>query len=67
LNLSIQNFGSSRDYAADIVRDGLALPLTIEQDPIQLYSDLEKKQISFPDRELYYAAMDTKLLTETIC
>jgi hypothetical protein len=58
VNFSIQHFGASSDYAADMVTEGVALPLTVEQDPIKAYNDVLMQQQPTLGREDVYAPFD---------
>lgn len=58
LNLSLQSYSSSADYAADIIKDKVAYPLLFEDDPIELLS--KKWDYELVSRPELYADFDTK-------
>jgi hypothetical protein len=61
-NLSIQNFGTSADYAADIIREGVAYPITIDDDPIAVYESLKGLNEVALSREDVYAPINCNVL-----
>jgi hypothetical protein len=65
VNFSIQNFGSSSDYAAEIVKEAVAFPLEFNEDPIKKYlnEDWSKKTIR---REEVYATFDSTIAAEIL-
>lgn len=67
VNFSIQNYGLSRDYAKDLVQDGIALPIEITDDPIAIYNQLCKE--GSPEslhRDDFYPAMNRDLIMDVI-
>ncbi len=64
LNLSLQSYSQSADYAADMVNEGIALALAIDEDPIEKYTR-EGIQSMLP-REDVYAAFDPVKFKKTI-
>jgi hypothetical protein len=58
VNFSLQNYGTHSDYAADMLSENVALPLAIEEDPIERYH----KEIASPTpllrREEVYPPFD---------
>jgi|688.fasta_scaffold05201_17 hypothetical protein len=59
LNLSIQQYGTSSDYAADIIREGIANPIGFDQDPVMVYHDnCGKSAIQSIQRNEIYAGFN---------
>jgi hypothetical protein len=54
LNLAIQNYGFSKDYAREIAAMGAAIPCEVDDDPIALYLSLSNPY-NLPSREEYYS------------
>lgn len=65
LNMSLQNYGNYKDYAAQMILEGVASPLRLEQDPIEVFLSMEDKS-QLLQREDVYAAFDAKALREAI-
>lgn len=66
LNLSLQDYGVSADYAKEIVETGVALPLSVEQDPIEVYEKTDIQDTSFGDRHHYYQPFDPEALRRAV-
>lgn len=66
LNLSLQNYSPSADYAREMVESGVALPLTENQDPVALLADTDLSQTGFGNRTHYYAPFDPEKVTELL-
>jgi hypothetical protein len=61
VNYALQNYGNYQDYAADIIKESVAFPLTIDQNPITLY--LENKETHYAmERTEIYSPMDAALI-----
>ena len=58
VNFSLQHFGASSDYAADMVTEGVALPLEVNQNPIDAYHKARMQQPAVLGREDVYAPFD---------
>ncbi|MBI1266980.1 MAG: hypothetical protein GC193_06055 [Cryomorphaceae bacterium] len=56
LNLSLQSYSQSADYAADMVHEGIALALAIGEDPVEKYATTGIQ--SMLSREDIYATFD---------
>jgi hypothetical protein len=64
-NMSLQNYGNYKDYAAQMIIEGVASPLGAEQDPIEVFLSLKEKS-QLLQREDVYAAFDAEALREAI-
>lgn len=64
LNLSLQNYSDSADYAAEMVREGVAMPLDFEDDPIEKYQRLGTGDMM--RREDVYAQFDREAFKKQI-
>jgi hypothetical protein len=60
VNFSIQAFGTSSDYAAEIVRESVAIPITIDENPIDKYMT-EKDRLHMRSRQDIYGTFNTEL------
>jgi hypothetical protein len=60
VNFSIQNLGSSSDYAADIVKEAVAFPLGIDENPIKRFLEMSAYHVPMERTEIY-APFDPKL------
>lgn len=58
VNFSLQHFGASSDYAADMVTEGVALPLQVDQDPVRAYHEVRMHQPAVLGRDAVYAPFD---------
>jgi len=54
LNLSLQDYTNSSDYAKEMVTEGVALPLSLDQDPIHLLESLDVPSKYFLDSKDVY-------------
>jgi hypothetical protein len=67
VNFSLQNYGKSRDYAKDIVDDGIALPLEITDDPIQIFEQLSSSENAESlKRDDFYSELNRKLMADIL-
>jgi len=66
VNFSLQQYGASSDYAADMVTEGVALPLSIEEHPIVKYNDVLKTKLDMPSRDDVYAPFDETRFIEML-
>lgn len=66
VNFSIQDFGSMSDYAADMIREGVAEPIHIEEDPIEKYFELKNNGLQTLKRDDVYAILDERAIREAI-
>ena len=64
-NMSLQNYGNYKDYAAQMILEGVASPLGIEQDPIEVFHSMKEKS-QLLQREDVYAPFDAEALREAI-
>jgi len=62
LNLSLQEYSSSADYAATMVKDNIAWPLYIYEDPIEAYSHFVAMGLTMPRRDSIYAPFERSVL-----
>jgi hypothetical protein len=60
VNFSLQEYGASSDYAADMVTEGVALPLLLHENPVDKYERLLMDKPSMPSRDDVYAPFDEK-------
>ena len=58
LNLSLQNYSSSADYAREMVDNGVALPLAADADPVEVYERTSIADTAFGDRHRFYQPFD---------
>lgn len=68
LNLSIQDYGTSKVYAREMVDTGVALPILFDDDPVAIWKQQRDQHVSFGDRESFYRTFDpigVKYLVET--
>jgi hypothetical protein len=63
VNFSLQNYSSAGDYAADMVAEGIALPLFEDEDPIEKFLALKKTDFNPIPREDVYASFNRQSLT----
>ena len=67
VNFSLQNYGKSRDYAKDIVDDGIALPLEISDDPIQLLEQFSANENHATLKRVdFYPEMNRQLIANIL-
>lgn len=62
LNLSLQEYSSSADYAASMVKDNIAWPLYVYEDPIETYGRFVEMGLTMPKRENIYAPFERSVL-----
>ena len=62
LNLSLQEYSSSADYAASMVKDNIAWPLYVYEDPIETYGRFVEMGLTMPRRESIYAPFERSVL-----
>jgi hypothetical protein len=58
-NFAVQNHSPYADYCREVVADGIALPIHMGEDPVELYH--AKNDISMPPREYYFAPFNEVL------
>lgn len=58
LNLSLQNYSPSADYAEEMVRHGVALALEVDDDPIAVYERTNIADTGFGNRDRFYQPFD---------
>lgn len=61
-NFSIQNFGTSADYAADIIQEGVAHPIGADDDPISKFEQLKSENTVNLSREAIYAPLNCEII-----
>jgi hypothetical protein len=66
VNFTVQNFSPSSDYAADIAKEGVALPLGFADDPVAEYLKLKQDNVAFLERAAVYADFDANLLLKSL-
>lgn len=66
MNFSIQNYSPSADYAADIIKEGVAFPLSFEDDPIAAFERAKAEKIEFLPRQAVYAEYSPEILLSTL-
>jgi hypothetical protein len=65
-NYSVQEFGSMSDYAADMIQEGVALPLFLQENPITKYlSENNDSSLQMPRNDVY-SSFDGPTLREAI-
>ncbi len=62
VNFSLQNYGIHRDYAADMIKERVALPLAIDEDPIERYYQLKEQPSTLLEREEVYGTFNRKAI-----
>jgi hypothetical protein len=65
-NYSVQEFGSMSDYAADMIQEGVALPLFLHENPITKYHSGNNDSHSQVPRNDVYSSFDGPTLREAI-
>lgn len=58
LNFSLQNYSEYADYASDMVKEKIALPLNISDDPIVLHNNLKDQDLTTLDHEYVFSPFD---------
>jgi hypothetical protein len=53
-NLAIKDYGTSSDYAADLIEEGIAFPVAFDEDPVKLFEEKEHTGLRFIPREEIY-------------
>jgi hypothetical protein len=66
INFSIQDFSPSRDYAADIIKEDVAVGISFNDDPINHFSEIKQKDIAFLSRSDVYAEFEPQKLLKTL-
>jgi hypothetical protein len=64
VNFSIQDLSYMQHYAQEMIDGGVALPIRIGENPVELFEKLESKKNI--EREVVYARLDEKLLAEML-
>lgn len=65
INYALQNYTASHDYAASMVKSGVALPLAFDEDPIERYLQVDHTH-KMPSRSAVYAPLDQAQLLARI-
>jgi hypothetical protein len=65
-NYSVQEFGSMSDYAAEMIEEGVAESLYVNENPIEKYRSTHKFQIQLQRQEVY-AEFNPELIQKLIC
>jgi hypothetical protein len=66
MNFSLQNYGTSSDYAADMIKEGVAEPLSIADDPIAIYLEKQSHGFNYMDRSMIYGTFNEQLVLSSI-
>ena len=66
LNLSIQDYGYSWDYARDVVKEGVAHPISFADDPVEIYEQARQNSDSFLPRSAVYAKFDVRIFLKSL-
>ena len=66
INFSLQDFGSMSDYASDMIKEGVAIPLSTEEDPVAKYLDVTKTGYDFLTRDDVYSVFNEAIVSEVI-
>lgn len=64
VNFSLQNYGRSVDYAADMLNERIALPLNVEDDPVACFE--QAGDIGMIDANAVYAPFNEQLLLSAL-
>ena len=64
-NYSIQNYGPYKDYAAEMIAEGVAAALSFDEDPIEKFIQA-KDSIPQRSREEVYSSFDAVALRNAI-
>jgi hypothetical protein len=62
LNLSVQQYGTSSDYAADIIREGVAIPIRLDEDPVAAYLNTQPEKVQRLSRNEIYASFRCEVI-----
>jgi hypothetical protein len=62
LNLSVQHYGTSADYAADIIREGVAAPIRHDEDPVAVYLNTKPDNVKSLTRSEIYASFRCEVI-----
>jgi hypothetical protein len=65
-NFSLQQYGTMSDYAADMISEAVALPLYLEEDPIEKYYSVKSQNITLTPREEVYSSFDSAEIQRAI-
>lgn len=66
VNLSLQNYTEYSDYAADMIKENVAFPLEVDQDPIAQYQSIISSQKQLLSRDSVYAPFDENALQRVL-
>ncbi len=66
LNLSLQNYSSSSDYAAEMVANKVAFPLQFDDDPVERYFELQPRMGELLERDDLYAPFRADVIAALI-
>lgn len=65
-NFSLQHYGTMSDYAADMISESVALPLYVNEDPIEKFRALGTATSGLAPRSDVYSAFDEKAISIAI-
>ena len=66
VNFSLQNYGTHSDYAADMLREQVALPLSIEENPIERYFAEKASPSALLQRDEVYPPFDAHAVKQLL-
>jgi hypothetical protein len=66
INFSLQDFGTMSDYASDMISEGVAAPLSADEDPIEKFNAMKKADYTPLPREDVYAPFSEQIIKEAI-
>lgn len=66
VNFSLQNYGIHRDYAADMITERAALPLSVDDDPIACFEKINLQDAKLLTRDEVYATFDAQAVRTLI-
>jgi len=58
VNFSLQDYGIHRDYASDMIRERAAMPLGVDEDPIERYYRIKEQASNILERDEVYGTFD---------
>lgn len=65
MNFSLQQYSPSSDYAFDMVQEGIALPLSVTENPVKKYQE-ELPSHQFLERQYIYGKFDAAAAKERV-
>ncbi len=66
VNFSLQDFGTMSDYASDMISEGVAVPLSADEDPIEKFKAMKDADYTPLPREDVYADYNEGLIRDAI-